>query len=130
MGKKSLYAGLVLIILPLLIFIYILATHPPNPNESGFVFLIFIIFFLPPILAGIFLLRKHSRAKNIIPSNSQSNEQSKVTNNAEFKLQTSSEQQQPPNSDGKTQFWVCPVCGNDTKEYLGKMYCPNCERYL
>lgn len=29
-----------------------------------------------------------------------------------------------------TQFWGCPVCGNDTKEYLGRTYCHNCSRYL
>jgi len=29
-----------------------------------------------------------------------------------------------------TQFWVCPACGNDTKEYLGRTYCHNCNRYL
>ena len=29
-----------------------------------------------------------------------------------------------------TQFWVCPVCGNDTKEYHGRSYCHNCKRWL
>jgi len=29
-----------------------------------------------------------------------------------------------------TQFWVCPNCGNDTKEYHGKSYCHYCNRYL
>ena len=29
-----------------------------------------------------------------------------------------------------TQFWVCPVCGNDTKEFHGKSYCSYCNKYL
>ena len=29
-----------------------------------------------------------------------------------------------------TQFWVCPNCGNDTKEYYGRSYCHYCNRYL
>ena len=33
-------------------------------------------------------------------------------------------------SKDHTQFWVCPICGNDTKEYYGRSYCHNCKRYL
>jgi len=33
-------------------------------------------------------------------------------------------------AENKTQFWVCPVCGSDIKEYYGRSYCHKCERYL
>jgi len=105
--KKLLYIGIILISFSILIFIgsynyYYSALSP-------------LIFTLPPLLVGIFLLRKYSRTSKL---------QKKLV---------SSKPQQPPKQQhgaGKTQFWVCPVCGNDTKEYHGRSYCNHCERYF
>jgi len=54
--------------------------------------------------------------------------------NVKSEVYTPSKPQQPPkqqqDAENKTQFWVCPVCGSDTKEYHGRSYCHTCERYL
>ena len=127
MGKKSLYTAIILISLSIFFFLL-----PPavSPNSLDGVWGFYVIIPLPLMIGGIFLLRKHLRTKNSVTSNSQNNEQSKPSKNVEFKFQTTSEQPPSPKSEGKTQFWVCPVCGNDTKEYLGRTYCHNCDKYL
>jgi len=83
------------------------------------------IFFIsvPMMIGGIFLLRKYSRTRNT-PINDSQNE-----DEFETKRQVK-EKEQPTKSEGKTQFWVCPVCNNDLKDVNGKSYCQNCERYL
>ena len=116
MGKKLLYIGIILISVSI-IFTGISITKYDDVSvaQELYVLLHFTIFALPPLLVGIFLLRKYSRAPKL---------QEKLVS---FKPQQPPRQQQDA---GKTQFWVCPVCGNDTKEYHGRSYCQNCEKYL
>ena len=127
MGKKSLYAAIILISISIFFFLL-----PPvvSPNSLDGVWGFYLVIPLPLMIGGIFLLRKHLRTKNTIPSNSQNEEQSKSSKNAEFKFQTTTEQPPSQKSEGKTQFWVCPVCNGDFKEVDGKSYCQNCERYF
>jgi len=107
--KKLLYIGIILISFSILFFI-----------SDRFIVYYFgvlegYIITLPPLVIGIILLRKYSRTSKL---------QEKLV---------SSKPQQPPKQQqdaGKTQFWVCPVCGNDTKEYHGRSYCNHCERYF
>jgi len=114
--KKLLYIGIILILISI-IFTGISITKYDDVSvaQEAYVLLHFAIFALPPLIVGIILLRKYSRTSKL---------QEKLV---------SSKPQQPPKQQhnaGKTQFWVCPVCGNDTKEYHGKSYCNHCERYF
>jgi len=48
----------------------------------------------------------------------------------EEKLEKRVRELEEKSTSDHTQFWVCPICGNDTKEYYGRSYCHNCKRYL
>ena len=76
------------------------------------------MFALPALLVGIFLLRKYFRSRK-------TEKQFSISQN----YQDKPEKYEPKTND-ETQFWVCPVCGKDTKELDGKSYCDNCQRYL
>jgi len=105
--KKLLYIGIILISFSILFFI--------GSFDYYFGVLEGYIVGLLLLVIGIILLRKYSRTSKL---------QKKLV---------SSKPQQPPKQQhdaGKTQFWVCPVCGNDMKEYHGKSYCNHCERYF
>ena len=124
MGKKSLYAGIILIIFPLFYLI----------EEAFFGYYCFwdcwvldytvmLVIGVPLMIKGILLLRKYFRTRDIQPNYTQNKD------NLETKRQELIKKQ-PSKSDGKTQFWVCPVCNNDLKDVNGKSYCENCERYI
>ena len=78
---------------------------------------IFIILILP-LVVGIILIVKYSRSRKTEKQFSIS--QNNQDNSEKYESKTNDE----------TQFWVCPVCGKDTRELHGKSYCDNCQRYL
>ena len=117
--KKFLYIGIILISLSILTTIRIFTTWDTSVMDievaTAFYLVILLVFVVPMLAVGIILLRKYYRTPKL---------QEKFE---------SSKPQQPPKQQqdaGKTQFWVCPVCGNDTKEYHGRSYCSHCERYF
>ena len=119
MGKKSLVAGIILISFSILV---VIRTSAPDMSD-GFRYIMgflpaFVLFSLPSLVIGIILIVKYfrSRKKEEQFIDSQNN-------------QDNSKKYEPKTND-ETQFWVCPVCGKDTRELDGKSYCDNCQRYL
>ena len=110
MGKKSLVAGIILISISIFILIGIIG--------AGGTLLGIFIFAMPMMVGGILLLRKYSRSRKTEKQFSIS--QNNQDNSEKYESKTNDE----------TQFWVCPVCGKDTRELDGKSYCDNCQRYL
>ena len=119
MGKKSLVAGIILILISIFFTGRSIDSYDNvNVQQELYVLLTFSIFALPPLLVGIFLLRKYFRSRK-------TEKQFIDSQNYQDKPQ-----KYEPKTNDETQFWVCPVCGKDTKELDGKSYCDNCQRYL
>jgi len=121
MGKKSLVAGIILICFWLILWPGRQARELSFSLDvtSGPFFVIFIIISLIlPLVVGIILIVKYFRSRK-------KEEQFSISQNN----QDNSKKYEPQTND-ETQFWVCPVCGKDTRELDGKSYCDNCQRYL
>jgi len=121
MGKKSLVVGIILISISIFIIIAYIGAGSAFCNTVSCwegTLLSSIIFSLPVLIGGLFLLGKHFRSRK-------KEERFSISQNN----QDNSKKYEPKTND-ETQFWVCPVCGKDTKELHGKSYCDNCQRYL
>ena len=81
---------------------------------------------------GLFTIRSYNidellTTKGQIPSGMTKSERVCYTC---FKSMEKRKKTKSTQSNDDTQFWVCPVCNNDIKEYHGKSYCHNCKRWL